>query len=160
MSNFMAGVGDSMTFGLTSLARKGINAAMYGDWYDPADVSSKSYIAGEVTEVVVEIAVTAGGVTLRHVAKKTIRSSVESGARQAFRRAKGIGRGGVVHHVNPIKGHYNGKQARFPLNTSGEERCWDGIDIVIRVNYDERGSDFPPTGDGPSVRFVEYGRHE
>ena len=88
---------------------------MYGDFEDPADVESGSYIAGEITEVVVEIAVTVGGATLKQVARKTTRVAVEGGARDAFRRSRGIAKGGVVHHVNPIKGHYNGKQARYPL---------------------------------------------
>ena len=61
-ANFSAGVGDSLTFGLTRQARKGLNW-MFSDGYDDDGVnpSSGAYIAGEVTEVTVDIVVTAGG---------------------------------------------------------------------------------------------------
>ncbi|RMF43658.1 MAG: RHS repeat-associated core domain-containing protein, partial [Planctomycetota bacterium] len=115
LSNFVAGVGDALSFGLTRLVRKGLNRMMYGEFDDPADPTSKAYIAGEVTEVVVEIAVTAGGSALRHAARRVIRRELEGGARNAFRRAIGKIRGGIVHHANPIKGHPNGSLARYPL---------------------------------------------
>ena len=42
--------------------------------------------------------------------------SVEGGARSAYRRAHGlVGKGGEVHHINPIKGHPHGPPARYPL---------------------------------------------
>ena len=43
--------------------------------------NSNAYIAGVVTEVTVEIAVTAGGATLRHVAKHTTQATVRKLAR-------------------------------------------------------------------------------
>ena len=116
LSNFAAGVGDSLSFGLSKALRKGISKLLFDDWSDPADTGSKEYVYGEVTETVVEIAITLGGATLRHVAKHTARGAIEGGARQAYRRRHNlIGKGGFVHHVNPIKGHPNGKGAMFPL---------------------------------------------
>ena len=116
VSNFCAGVGDSLTFGLTRLFRRGLNRVIEGTWDDPADVESTAYFAGEVTEVSVEIALTLGGATLRHAAKTTSRVAVERGARSAYRKAHGlVGKGGEVHHINPIKGHPYGKKARYPL---------------------------------------------
>ncbi len=116
VANFCAGVGDALTFGITRLFRRGINRAMEGNWDDPADTESTAYFAGEVTEVTVEIVVTLGEAVLRHTAKVTSRVAVEGGARSAYRRAHGlVGKGGEVHHINPIKGHISGKPARFPL---------------------------------------------
>ncbi len=181
VSNFMAGVADSMTFGLTSLARKGINCSMYGEWEDPAES----------------------------------RVAIEGGARQAFRRANGlVGKGGYVHHVNPIKGHHTGSLARCPLpfewaargswnmvwyptraehvaaheylmviesldkarsmtmisrqgvnaiiqhlNSSESIKCWDGIDMSVKIDYTSGGDDssLPVSA---SVFFEEYGRSE
>jgi RHS repeat-associated protein len=114
-SNFSAGVGDSLTFGLTRQIRHGINWLIWGFTDDVGvEPDSAFYVAGEVTEVVVEIAITAGGATLRHVAKRTAREALEGGARQAFRRTHKL-QGGFVHHVNPIKGHPGGSVARYPL---------------------------------------------
>jgi len=114
-ANFSAGVGDNLTFGLTRVGRKGLNW-MFSDGYeDPGvDPTSGSYVAGEVTEVTVEIAVTAGGASLRHVARLTVRESLEGGARTTFRRANSLS-GGFIHHINPIKGHPGGAIAKYPL---------------------------------------------
>ena len=114
-ANFSAGVGDSLSFGLTRPARRGINWLIWGSADDAGvDPESGFYIAGEVTEVTVEIVITAGGASLRHVAKHTAREAIEGGARQAFRRTHQL-KGGFVHHVNPIKGHPGGSAARYPL---------------------------------------------
>ena len=116
LSNFCAGVGDSLTFGITRLLRHGINRVIEGTWDDPADVDTNAYLAGEITEVTVEIAVTVGGASLRHTAKVTSRRVVEGKARTVFRKRHHlIGKGGEVHHINPIKGHPHGKSARYPL---------------------------------------------
>ena len=116
VSNFCAGVGDSLSFGITRLFRRGLNRMIEGTWDDPADVEASAYVAGEVTEVTVEIAITLGGATLRHTAKAVSRRAVEGSARSAYRRAHNlVGSGGEVHHINPIKGHPNGSKARYPL---------------------------------------------
>ena len=120
VSNFCAGVGDSLSFGVTRLLRRGLNRMIEGNWDDPADVESSSYAAGEYTEVAVEITVTLGGATLRHIAKHAGRTAIEGSARQTYKRAHNIA-GGVVHHVNPIKGHppmkgmKGGQIAQYPL---------------------------------------------
>ncbi len=120
VSNFCAGAGDSLIFGLTRLFRRGLNRMIEGTWDDPADVESSAYYAGEYTEIAVEIAVSCGGATLRHVARHSSRQMLEKGARNAYRNAHNIS-GGVVHHINPIKGHppvkgmKGGKIARYPL---------------------------------------------
>lgn len=114
-SNYTAGIADSLSFGLSRQARKGLNWLVFNTYDDGiVDPSSTMYIAGEATEVVVEIFVTAGGATLRHAAAKTTRYAVEGGARTAFRRANMVV-GGIVHHANPIKGHPGGSLARYPL---------------------------------------------
>ncbi|TWT45062.1 tRNA(Glu)-specific nuclease WapA precursor [Phycisphaerae bacterium RAS1] len=115
LSNFVAGIGDSLSFGLTREARKGLNFMLFGEHQDAGiDHEGWPYRLGEATEVVVEIAVTAGGATLRHVAKHTVRHVVEGGARDAFRKTHKLV-GGIIHHVNPIIGHPGGRLARFPL---------------------------------------------
>ena len=115
-SNFCAGIGDSLTLGITRLLRRGINRMTDGTWDDYVNVGTSAYMAGEVTEVTVEIVVTLGGAILRQIAKRTSRKVVEGGARAAYRRAHGlVGKGGEVHHINPIKGHPYGKSARYPL---------------------------------------------
>jgi RHS repeat-associated protein len=113
-ANFAAGVGDSLTFGLTYQARKGINWMLFGEFDSGVDPESGAYIAGEWTETVVEITVTAGGASLRHVAKHSARRALEGGATRAFRRVNNL-EGGFVHHINPIKGHPGGQIARYPL---------------------------------------------
>ena len=119
-SNFCTGAGDSLSFGITRILRRGINRVIEGDWDDPADVEGFAYSAGEFTEVAVEIIVSLGGATLRHVAKHSSRQVLEKGVRKAYRNAHNIS-GGVVHHMNPIKGHppvkgmRGGQIARYPL---------------------------------------------
>jgi RHS repeat-associated protein len=108
LANYSAGISDSLTMGLTSFVRGavGIN--------DGIDTSSGWYIAGEATEIVVEVAVTGGAAASRHIARKTVRTVVEGGARTAYRRAHKL-KGGIIHHATPIKGHPGGKPSYFPL---------------------------------------------
>jgi RHS repeat-associated protein len=108
LANYSAGISDSLSMGATGFVRSavGIN--------DGIDTGSGWYIAGEATEIVVEVAVTAGAAASRHVARKTVRSVVEGGARSAYRRQYKI-KGGIIHHSTPIKGHPGGKPSYFPL---------------------------------------------
>jgi RHS repeat-associated protein len=116
LSNFVAGAGDSLSFGLSRLARRGISRVVWGDWDSNSDPGSNAYFAGEVTEVAVEIVVTAGGATLRYAARRTVREAIEGGARKRFRKEVGAQTGTIAHHVNPIKGHGIGNAlARYPL---------------------------------------------
>jgi RHS repeat-associated protein len=127
IANYSAGVADSLTMGLARVGRKGINWMFFDGFEDGGvDPTSGAYVAGEITEVVVEIGISAGGATLRHVARKTVRETVEkSGVREAFKRRNGL-TGGVVHHANPIKGHIGGKTSRFPLPFSwAANGFWD-----------------------------------
>ena len=116
LANFVAGAGDALTFGLTRQARIQVNSLVFRSADDAGiDPNDGYYIAGEVTEVTVDIAVTAGGATLRHVAKRTVRSTLgDAAAIRAFRKTNKL-KGGFVHHVNPIKGHPNFTGARYPL---------------------------------------------
>jgi RHS repeat-associated protein len=116
MANLMGSVGDNLTFGLTAQARKGLNWMFFdGDSYDSGvNTGSGWYTAGTITEVTVEIGVTMGGAALRHTARLAVRETLEGGARKAFRAANDL-EGGVVHHINPIKGHPGGGIARYPL---------------------------------------------
>ena len=108
VSDFAAGIGDSLTLGATSWMRKQMGVD-YVVNYD-----SGSYISGAVIEFAVETTITLGGTALRKTAVtyagKTGRYILEGGARQAFRRANAlVGKGGIIHHLNPIR------QGRFPL---------------------------------------------
>jgi RHS repeat-associated protein len=88
ISNFVAGAGDALSFGLTRQGRKAISWMFFDGYNDSSvDTNSKSYVAGEWTEIVVETTVTLGGASLRHVAKRTVRYAVEGSARGSFRRA-------------------------------------------------------------------------
>jgi RHS repeat-associated protein len=113
-ANFAAGVSDSLAFGLTYQERNGINWMLFGEFDSGVDPESGADIAGEWTERVVEITVTAGRASLRHVAKHSSRRALEGGATRAFRRVNNL-EGGFVHHINPIKGHPGGQIARYPL---------------------------------------------
>jgi RHS repeat-associated protein len=104
-ANFFAGFGDSLTFGATNLVRE------WRGWNGGIDQSSGWYVGGELTEVGIEIIVTAGGAGLRSAAGRAIaRSSSQkallNGARAAARRIVGNPqRGTQVHHVNTLFGH-------------------------------------------------------
>ncbi len=123
VSDFTAGVADALSFGLTRLVRKSLNKMLY-DSFDDNSVNPDGgyYKAGEYTEVAVEIAVTGGGASLRHIAKHAARESLEGGARKAYRKKIAQQTGGFVHHLNPIKGHPamagvsgGNRMARYPL---------------------------------------------
>jgi hypothetical protein len=105
ISNFAAGIGDSLSMGLTSWIRKELRI-------DHVDYNSKSYVGGEFAEIVVETIITMGSRILRKravaYAGDAGRYLLEGSARSAFRRAFGAV-GGIVHHWNPIR------QGRFPL---------------------------------------------
>jgi len=115
ISDFVAGAGDSLTFGLTRQVRKGLSWFILNE-FDDSYVRPESgyYIAGEATEVAIEITVTLGGASLRHAARRASRSALEGGARASFRRVNQL-EGGFIHHINPIKGHPGGAAARYPL---------------------------------------------
>jgi len=95
-ANFAAGFGDSLSFGLTDLARQGLGI-------DGVDKCSAAYRYGEYTEIGVELALTGGAAGLRHLAANASRQQ----ARQAFRKlTRTIARNGKeLHHSEPLFGH-------------------------------------------------------
>jgi hypothetical protein len=107
-SNFVAGAGDSLTFGGTEIIRRLMN-----DGYDPVNHCSGWYKGGEYTEVAVEITLTFGSVALKAAARDASREVVRREARNLTR---DIIRGDqeVLHHSNPLFGHPGGSPALFP----------------------------------------------
>ena len=106
LSNFAAGFGDSLTFGLTDWIREqmGIN--------DVVDKCSGWYKGGEYTEIAAEIAATAGSALLKNLAKNAVRAEVR---REAARMTADIAREGrQLHHINPLFGHPGGAPTLFP----------------------------------------------
>jgi hypothetical protein len=106
LSNFAAGFGDSLTFGLTDWIREqmGIN--------DVVDKCSGFYKAGEYVEVGGEIVLTGGSALLKNAAKNAVRAEVR---REAARMTAGIARNGKqLHHINPLFGHPGGAPTLFP----------------------------------------------
>jgi RHS repeat-associated protein len=107
IANFSAGVGDSLTMGLTSGLRKLLDI----DY--AVNYSSGSYVAGEVTEFAVETTITFGGTMLR---KTAIKYAGKWGRRMLVPETKklkkllGVSKEttGQVHHINPIR------EGRFP----------------------------------------------
>lgn len=154
LDNYLAGIGDSLTAGLTRQARSAINYKMSdmlhkvdSAYEEPAwedfphiDPGSGAYISGEITEIAVEIAVTCGGGALRQVAQRSSRYALEGGARQLFRRTHGL-RGGYVHHWTSIKGHPaasgRGNQiARYPLPFNFAARgFWNMVHVKTRQSH-------------------------
>ncbi len=117
LSNFSAGVGDTLTMGATSWLRKRLHID------DTVDYSSKSYIGGVVTEIVVEVSITAGGAALR---KRAARFAGKSGrtalsvATRTLQKRLGVGPGmGQVHHINPLRA------GRFPLPFEFANGTWN-----------------------------------
>ncbi|MHB8969342.1 MAG: RHS repeat-associated core domain-containing protein [Pirellulaceae bacterium] len=107
-ANYSAGIADSLTMGVHGWVRGwiGIN--------DGIDASSGWYVAGEATEIAVEVTVTLGAAASRHVARRVVRTAVQRGAVTAYRRTYRI-QGGIIHHATPIVGHIGGRRSYFPL---------------------------------------------
>ncbi len=107
-SDFIAGAGDSLTFGGTALIRRLLN-----DGCDTANTSSGWYTAGEYTETGAEIMLTLGSASLKKLAANASREVVYKEARQM---TSSIVReaGEQAHHVNPLFGHPGGSAALFP----------------------------------------------
>jgi RHS repeat-associated protein len=96
--NFIAGAGDSLTFGGTALVRR-----MMNDGYDPADHCTRSYKGGEYTEIAVEIGLTLGSAAMKQAAKNASKELVR---KEAARLSEDIVRGGKeLHHRAPLFGH-------------------------------------------------------
>jgi len=123
-SNFWAGAGDSLSFGLTGLVRKAIAVD------DVVDYHSTSYTVGEYTEVAVEIGVTAGSAAMKTAARKAAQKAAQEAAERTGREmAESIGRRivrqrgkkylpdvakGIRHHKYPLFGHPGRAKTLFP----------------------------------------------
>ena len=115
-ANFWAGAADSLSFGLTDVARGviGVNKAV--------DHSGTAYKVGEYTEVAVEVGVTLGSGVLKTAARKSSRALARSQGRTVIRRVAGDlleEQAGstvkkFVSHVNPLFGHPGGAATLFP----------------------------------------------
>jgi hypothetical protein len=106
-ANFFAGVGDSLTFGLTDNVREwlGVNEVV--------DKTSLAYRVGEYTEVGAEIILTGGSKALIHLAHKKGRDLIRKESRRFTRK---LGQPKMfVHHINPLLGHPGGTGTLFPL---------------------------------------------
>jgi RHS repeat-associated protein len=110
-ANFCAGVGDSMTFGITDFVRQKIGCN------DVINHSGGYYIAGEVTETVVEIALTCGSGALKKAAANSILYNfVRNQGNKIIAAAgkRGIGRITAFHHDLYLKGHPGNPAGLFP----------------------------------------------
>jgi hypothetical protein len=121
LSDFAAGVADSLSMGLTSWIRDKLEI-------DDVDYSSKSYIGGEVAEIVVETLVTIGSSSLRKRAAAYAgegRNLLEKNARPLFRKLYEAS-GGIIHHWNPVR------QGRFPLPYEWAARgFWNMVHVSV-----------------------------
>ena len=106
-ANFFAGVGDSLTFGITDQIREwlGVN--------DVVDKASLAYRVGEYTEVGAEIALTGGAKALTHLAYKKGYKEIRRESMRFIRKFRLPGK--EVHHSNPLLGHPGGEGTLFPL---------------------------------------------
>lgn len=111
-SDFLAGAGDSLTFGVTGLAREGLGELIGHGSEGLVDASGSAYKAGEYTEIAVELVLTAGSAGLKTLLKKKGADIARQEAKSFLRK---IARnGGEMHHVNPLAGHHGGFPSLFP----------------------------------------------
>ncbi|GIV05785.1 MAG: hypothetical protein KatS3mg016_1360 [Fimbriimonadales bacterium] len=106
-ANFFAGVGDSLTFGLTDRVREWLGSN------EVIDKTSLAYRVGEYTEVGAEIVLTGGSKALIHLARKKGRDLIRQESLRFIRQLRLPGK--FVHHVNPLSGHPGGEGTLFPL---------------------------------------------
>ncbi len=105
-ASFAAGVGDSLMFGATDLAREllGGNAVV--------DPCSTAYQVGGWLETVAETAASLGGKFLRSAAARASRRAVRNASRRVTRHIARNGR--FLHHRLSLFGHPGGVPALFP----------------------------------------------
>jgi len=119
-ANFIVGMGDSLSFGITREIRD--NISFYNG---TVDYSAKSYFAGEVVETGIEIGLTLGAAALKKGATKAAAELGRSGLKAVRREAREVAEVAVrqtdeageklfVHHSNPLIGHPGGAPALFP----------------------------------------------
>jgi RHS repeat-associated protein len=109
-ANFFAGFADSLTFGATDALRESAG------WNERVDHGSGWYVAGEVAEIAIEVAVTGGSGALKGMAARAGRKAIRKAADNAVRRSGLRAAGHQVHHVNTIWGHMgHSGLSHFPL---------------------------------------------
>jgi RHS repeat-associated protein len=100
-SDFIAGAGDSLTFGGTAFVRRWING---GD--DPANHCSGAYKWGGYTETAAEIVLTLGSASLKSAAKEVGSEVARKEGRKYLAKIAAEEEGEVIlHHANPLVGH-------------------------------------------------------
>jgi len=107
--DFSAGLGDSISFGLTGYARSGLGIG-------GVNKCSGFYRSGELADLAFETSTLGLSTGLKALAANASRAAARNGARpyvNAFREAGGL-EGGFVHHSNPLFGHPGGIPTTFP----------------------------------------------
>ena len=123
VGEFIAGMEDSLTFGVIAAIRN----TVWGE--EAAKIQHNgAYIAGEVTEISIEVTLSAGSALCKKAAVKAIAKQAEKKAlkkdvqvtkeiiksakndllnnvRKQARKTVGAASGEVVHHINPLLGH-------------------------------------------------------
>jgi hypothetical protein len=105
----VAGFGDSLSFGLTDLARRGLGI-------ESVDKCSRAYRNGERTDLAFELGTMGLSAGLKRLAARASRDAARKAARplvESFREARGL-EDGFVHHSNPLFGHPGGFPTTFP----------------------------------------------
>ncbi|CAI4030255.1 hypothetical protein DNFV4_00683 [Nitrospira tepida] len=110
-SDFAAGFGDSLTFGLTSHIRDltGANGVV--------DKCGFAYSTGEWTEVGTEVSLMGLSFGLKAAATHMDREFVYAAAaplKAAYKKAMGATKSTVAHHIQPLFGHPGGRGTLFP----------------------------------------------
>ncbi len=95
LSNFSAGFGDTMTFGLTDWVRDQIGGN------EVVDHCSGAYAAGMYTEIGAEAVLAGGSFALRGAAKGMTQAAARRGLSSAIPR--GVRGVSALHHINPLK---------------------------------------------------------
>ena len=107
--DFLAGFGDSMSFGITGYVRAGLDIGS-------VDKCSGHYRSGEAADLIFETGTLGVSAGLKALAAGTSRSAARNGTRRfinAYREAGSL-EGGFVHHSNPLFGHPGGMPTMFP----------------------------------------------
>ncbi|MGE4243615.1 RHS repeat-associated core domain-containing protein, partial [Ramlibacter sp.] len=121
--DFIAGFGDSMSFGLTGYARTAMDI-------NETDQCSEAYAAGEIADLLFQTGAFGLSVGLKALAANASRTGARDAARPFVSgfRSNGQYRGGYVHHSNPLFGHPGGAPAMFPtggLPASMHSGAWN-----------------------------------
>ncbi len=156
VSNFIAGVGDSVAYGLTEYPRRLLNRAVNGSWDDPADKSSTAYSVGEWTETGVEITLTLGSAGLTKLAEKkgNVLARKEASEILLKRMGKEAKSGVIAHHINPLSGHPINLTKGKVISTVFPTRGLPGFIHSSRINIKL----FPKTAASRAAHMLAHSR--